>query len=483
MSSVVYEKYFLRYPLCTVKNKIFTLANDVKCKLCGVMDVILNSKFKSQVLVIESLSESAPLMGRTWLSFLYPNWRSCFINHKFSQIKDEKLILESPNICLESEKSEETLVLNEEIKERFRDVFEPRNSPIKNFRVSLKLKDDVMPKFKKASVVPFSLRETVACQFEEMMKKGVVEKVDFSDWASQIVLAKKKNGQIRVCCNYKPTLNPCLENNEYPIPNVDDILFTLNGNKFFTVIDLSGAYLQLALDEKSKSLTTINTSNGLFNFCRLPFGVKTAPAIFQEVMDKILSGLLGVVCYFDDILIGGSSLELCKERTEAVLVRLRDFNVQENFEKCEFFRPQIEYLGHVISEKGISYSGAKIKAIVEATRPKDLTALRAFLGLLNFYSKFLPNLQSILHPLHELLKKNVRFVWSEQCKTVFNECKSAIVKSPILSFFDPSKPLTLVCDASPYDVGAVLNNVVNGVERPIYDLCKFESSRKELFSV
>lgn len=461
ISSVVYVKYFKHCPLYGVTNKIFTLANDTKCDLCGVMNVLLNGKFKSQVLVIRSNSESAPLVGRTWLNYLYPNWRSYFSSEKILKV-DESEVRSCSNGILKCQS------LVDELKISFKDVFEPRSSPIRDFLVNLKLKDNVTPKFRKPSVVPYSLRETVKSQFEDMLRKGIVKRVDFSDWASQIVLAKKKDGRIRVCCNYKPTLNPCLESNEYPIPNVDDILFTLNGNKCFSVIDLSGAYLQLALDEKSRMLTTINTHIGLFSYCRVPFGVKTAPGIFQEVMDKILNGLCGVVSYFDDILIGAPSIELCKERTEAVLERLRSYNVQANLEKCEFLRPQIEYLGHVISAKGISPSDSKIKSIVNASRPRDLTSLRAFLGLLNFYSKFLPNLQSRLYPLHELLRKNVPFIWSKECEMVFNECKTAIVESPVLAFFDPSKPLTLVCDASPYGVGAILNVVVNGIERPVY---------------
>lgn len=165
-----------------------------------------------------------------------------------------------------------------EIKCTFISVFEPHDSPIKNFVINLKFKPNVCPKFRKASVIPYSLREKVSVQLEELRKRKIVRKVDFSDWGSQIVLAPKKNGEIRVCCNYKPTLNPCLEKNDYPIPNVDDLIFTLNGNKFFTLT--SGAYLQLALDEKSQKLTTSNIPFGLFSYCRLPFGVKTAPRNF-----------------------------------------------------------------------------------------------------------------------------------------------------------------------------------------------------------
>lgn len=129
---------------------------------------------------------------------------------------------------------------------------------------------------------------------------------------------------------------------------------------------------------------------------------------------------------------------------------------------------EIDYLGHHVSKKGVSPTKNKMKAIQEASRPRDLTSLRSFLGLLNYYSKFLPNLQGRLHSLHQLLRHNARFVWSEQCEKVFVECKQEILKSPMLHFFDPRKPITLVCDAGPYGIGAVLNVIENGQERPVY---------------
>lgn len=124
---------------------------------------------------------------------------------------------------------------------------------------------------------------------------------------------------------------------------MDDIIFLLSGNRFFTVIDLTGAYLQISLDTESQKLTTINTHEGLFQFMRLPFGIKVAPSLFQSVMDKILQGLAGVSCYFDDILASGRDLNKCIERTKSVLDRLAMYNVQANFEKCQFYKETIEY--------------------------------------------------------------------------------------------------------------------------------------------
>lgn len=456
ISSTVYRRYFSTCKLNSVSDKIFTLADDSKCKVCGVIKVLLNGRYESQAIIVDSGNESPPLIGRTWLAYLFPNWKSSFKGSN-NEVK-----------CVRNSFVETRKCFIDEIKTKYKSVFEPHQGPIIGFRVHLKLKSSARPVFRKPSVIPFSLLGKVKDNLNDLVSRDIVKRVNFSDWASQIVVADKKNGDIRVCCNYKRTLNPNLENHDYPIPRVDDIIFTLNGFAFFSLIDLSGAYLQLELDDESKKLTTINTHMGLFAYQRLPFGVKSAPGIFQEVIDKILNGLVGVVSYFDDILIGAETMSECRSRTLSVLERLQRHNVQANFKKCVFFESEIEYLGHRVSKKGVSPSRDKVKAITEATPPHDVTSLRSFLGLLNFYSKFLPNLQGKLRPLHDLLHANVKFHWSSECNEVFAECKQAIVESPVLSFFDPTKPMTLVCDAGPYGVGAVLNNVTNGEEKPIY---------------
>lgn len=250
-----------------------------------------------------------------------------------------------------------------ELRRDFHELFQPHSSPIRKFKVHLKLKEGARTEFRKACPVPFSLKETVNEKIQDILKRDIIKKIVYSDWASQIVLAPKKDGSVRICCNFKPTLNPNLEGNGYPIPNIDEILFTLNGNRCFSVIDLAGAYLQLELDEQSQQLTTVNTPWGLFSFKRLPFGVKTAPGILQEVMDRILNGLPGVVSYFDDILIGATSKSECVSRTRMVLSRLVEYNVQANFDKCVFFKTETDYLGHHVSDKGVSPTASKIKAI------------------------------------------------------------------------------------------------------------------------
>lgn len=139
-----------------------------------------------------------------------------------------------------------------------------------------------------------------------------------------------------------------------------------------------------------------------------------------------------------------------------------------NYDKCKFFKQSLDYLGHVISNKGVAPSQKKMAALVNAPPPTDLTTLKSFIGLLNFYAKFIPNLQSLLTPLHNLTQKETKFIWSKECQEVFEKSKKLVAASPVLAHFDPSKPIVIVCDASPYGVGAVLNIVLNGVEKPVY---------------
>lgn len=471
LSSIDYLKHFNNLKLEKCDDKTFTAANGTSCKTMGRIKVILNDQIETQALILKTEKPFVPLVGRTWLDLLKPNWRVFFNSPVESQ--NNKILQLNQNM----------LILVNAIKKDFRDVFEPSPHPIKKFKVSFNLKQDARPRYLKAVPVAFSLREKVTKMLNEMEQNGIIEKINNSKWASQVVLVPKKNGEIRICCNYKNTLNPALEDVVYPLPVIDEILSCLAHYSWFVKLDLTGAYLQLAVDEESQHLTAINTLNGLYKFLRLPFGIKTAPSHFQSVIDQILQGLEGVVAYFDDILIAGKTPKECAERLRLVLTRLREFNVQVNYDKCNFFERKLEYLGHVISEDGVAPCVSKVEALLHAPPPKDVATLRSFIGLLTYYSKFIPNLQSLITPLHDLTRKDVTFYWNKDCETIFKKCKDLIKNSPILAHYDPKLPLTIVCDASPYGVGAILNVIDNnGVERPVFMVSSTLSQAEKNYS-
>ena len=246
---------------------------------------------------------------------------------------------------------------------------------------------------------------------------------------------------------------------------VDDIFARLAGGKVFTKLDLSQAYLQLTVDEDSKALLVINTPKGLFQYNRLPYRVSVAPAIFQSVMDRVLQGL-PVACYLDDILIAALTEQEHNLILEKVMNRLQESGIHLREEKCEFAQEGVEYLGHMIDATGIYPKVDKVRAIHEAPIPQDVTQLRAFVGLLNYYRKFIPQVATHVAPLYKLLEKDNKWAWTEECDTAFKTCKDLLTSEALLAHYDTLKPIKLACDASSYGLGAVLSHVSEDGNNP-----------------
>lgn len=289
-----------------------------------------------------------------------------------------------------------------------------------------------------------------------------------SEWGSSIVAVEKKDGSVRICRNYKNTLNPVLKPVAPPPINVEDILANLCGGVAFSKLDLAHAYNQMEVEEDSKQFLTLSTHKGLFQQNRLVFGITTAPAIWQAAIEQVLQGLPGVQVYLDDILVTGRTKEEHLKNLDQVLTRLRERGLKLKKEKCDFVRDSLEFLGHVIDAKGVHKSGAKVDKIKAMPEPTDAGQLRSYLGMLNYYRKYLPNLATILSPLTALLQKGRKFEWSAGAAKAFQRSKEMLCESGFLVHFDPSLPVTVATDASPTGVGAVLSHVYpNGEERPI----------------
>lgn len=188
-------------------------------------------------------------------------------------------------------------------------------------------------------------------------------------------------------------------------------------------MDLADAYLQIPVEESSQELLTINTVKGLFKYKRLPFGVKTAPSIFQRVMDMLTNDLPGTAAYLDDILVTSASIEEHEARLLRVFERLSRFGFKVRQEKCSFLKKEVKYLGFILNESGRKPDPEKTKAIVEMPSPKDISELRAALGMITFYSQFIPDMKTLKAPLNNLLKKDVEFKWSQECEESFRELK------------------------------------------------------------
>ena len=248
-----------------------------------------------------------------------------------------------------------------------------------------------------------------------------------------IVPVMKRDGSIRVCGDYKLTINQVALVDTYPLPLVQDIFASLANGSSFTKLDLAHAYQQLNLDDESRPYTTINTHRGLFRYTRLPFGVAAAPAIFQRTMESLLGDLPHVCMYLDDILVTGESETAHLQNLASVLERLTSAGVRLKREKCAFMIPEVEYLGHRISAEGIYPVPEKVKAVREAPTPKDVSQLRSFLGLVNYYGKFLPNMTTLLRPLYDLLQSARRWSWGKFQDQAFRKAKELLSSAPVLT--------------------------------------------------
>ena len=351
--------------------------------------------------------------------------------------------------------------------ECYQEIFSDELGTIQTFRAQLAVQENARPKFCKPRSVPLALKEAIEEELDRLERVGVLEKVAYSEWATPLVPVPKKDGRVRLCGDYKVTLNQALDVEQYPLPKPDDLFATLAGGDKFTVLDLSQAYQQLLLDDDSRQYVTVNTHRGLYHYTRLPYGVASAPAIFQRVMDTILQGLPNVLCYIDDILVTGSNDAEHLKNLKSVFERLQQYGLRLKKAKCVFLRPRVVYLGHQIDAEGLRATEEKLEAIQKAPSPKNVQELRSFLGLLNYYGKFIPNLASLIHPLNSLLHHDCQWKWSDECEAVFKEAKEKLLSSKVLVHYDPKLPIKVAADASAYGVGAVLSHVVDGTERPI----------------
>ena len=353
--------------------------------------------------------------------------------------------------------------------EQYREVFQEGLGTMKGYQAKIEVEPGAKPHYAKARSVPYALRQKVEEELDRLVAEGILEPIEYSDWAAPIVaVVKSDKKSVRICGDFRMTANAVSRLNRYPIPKVEDLFATLKKGKTFTKLDLSQAYQQLVLDEESRKYIVISTHKGLYRYTRLPYGVFSAPGIFQKVMEQLLQGIPGVTVYIDDILITGETVEDHLNSLEEVLRRLAKAELRAKREKCKFLVPSVSYLGHLIDSEGLHPLPSKVKAIQDAPTPRNVQELKAYLGLLTYYGKFLPNLSTVLAPLYELLRKNQHWKWCASQSRAFQKSKELLTSATLLVHFDPTLPLVLACDASQYGIGAVLaHKLPDGSERPI----------------
>lgn len=233
-----------------------------------------------------------------------------------------------------------------------------------------------------------AFQSEVTAEIDRLVSEGVLAQIENSEWGTPIVPILKKNGKLRVCVDYKSTINPFLKDIKCVTPNIEDIFAALSGGTHFTKLDLRNAYNQIEVDDASQSLLAWSTHKGVFACKRMSFGAKTACAIFQSTISKVLQGIPGCVCFFDDILVTGCTIKEHLKNLESVFSKLNAAGFKVNLEKSAFFQEKVKYLGHIIDANGLHKDIEKVKAIIDAPQPSNVTEVKAFVGLVNYYARF-----------------------------------------------------------------------------------------------
>lgn len=302
-----------------------------------------------------------------------------------------------------------------------------------------------------------AIQEVLDKEIEVMLKEGIIEPSK-SGWSSPVVLIKKPDKTYRFCVDYRQ-LNAVTKRDAYPLPYVSHTLDKLRDAKFLSSIDIKSAYWQVPVAEKSRDKTAFTVPNrGLFQFRRMPFGLHNSPATWQRLIDKVLGADLEpyVFVYLDDIIIVTPTFEKHMEVLEEVMRRLQEANLSINWEKSHFCRPELKYLGYIVSREGLHVDPDKVNSILNYPAPKNVKQVRQFLGLASWYRRFVPNFSTIISPLSRLQKKGQVWEWGEEQERAFKLIKDRLISAPILTCPDFTRRFYLQTDASNSGLGAIL---------------------------
>lgn len=312
------------------------------------------------------------------------------------------------------------------LKTDYSEVFDNKLGEYKFGTVSLDIAKDAKPIFCKHRPVPFAWKATIEKLIKDLVKFDVLEPVNNAVWSTPLVPIVQPDGTLRICGDYKTTVNRFLVDFKYPSPRKEEIFASLEGSTIFSKLDLSNAYNQLTLDENSQKLCTWSTHIGTFKMKRMPYGVKPAAAIFQKKIENLLKDIPNVTNYIDEIIVGGETVKEHVEILGRVLQKLKSAGLKLNLRKCTFFKEKVSYLGFDIDKEGLKTNSSRIEAVLDAPIPNDISEVRAFVGMVNHYSKFIPDFANKMYPIYELLRKDAKFKWSKQCQEAYEIMRGGI---------------------------------------------------------
>lgn len=339
------------------------------------------------------------------------------------------------------------------------DELPPGEPPDRGIGHAIPLEPNTQPPFRPMYRLSRTELKEVEASLKDLLAKDLIQP-STSPYGAPILFVTKKDGSLRMCIDYR-ALNKITIKNRFPLPRIDDLFDKLQGAKVFTSLDLASGYHQIRIPSADIPKTAFRTPIGHFEFKVLCFGLTNAPATFQAVMNKVLAPFLDKFClvYMDDILVYSCSIEVHADHLRAVLQKLREEKLYAKRSKCQFMQTELEFLGHVVSADGIKVSPKKTAAVQAWPVPKDVSQVRSFLGLGNYFRKFIQGYSNLVRPMIELTKKDAVFNWTAECQSAFQGLKDALTAAPVLKlpdFSDAAPPFEVWCDASGRGIGAVL---------------------------
>ena len=304
-------------------------------------------------------------------------------------------------------------------------------------------------------------------QVAQLVQRGMVEPTDGS-WSSPVVLVRKKDQSWRLCVDYR-RLNAVTRKDAYPLLRIDDSLDALMESIYFSTLDLVSGYWQVPLDEEAQQRSAFVTRGGLWRWKVLPFGLTSAPATFERLMERVLKGLQWrtLLLYLDDIIVFSKDFDSHLTRLEEVFQRFRAARLKLKPGRCQLFQREVNYLGHVVSQEGVATDPEKVEAVRNWPQPKCIQEVRSFLGFVGYYRRFCPDFATTARPLNVLTSKDTPFRWEQEEEDAFRQLKTQMMEAPVLTYPDPSRPYILDTDASNEAAGGVLSQEVDGVERVV----------------
>eukprot|EP00253_Pinus_taeda_P015634 PITA_15634 len=403
------------------------------------------------------------LIGMDWLekhwSLVDCKTKVIYFKDSLGNKKEMQGIKRPVQVGYADSKDKAAILNNIPVIKEFTDVFPeeiPGLPPKRNIDFTIELVPGAAP----VSRAPYRMSvpelTELKMQLQELLDKNYI-RPSVSPWGAPVVFVKKKDGTFRMCIDYRQ-LNKLTIKNKYPLPRIDELFDQVKGATVFSKIDLRSGYHQVRIKDEDIAKTAFRTRYGHYEFVVLPFGLTNAPATFMCLMNSIFHQYLDrfVLIFIDDILVYSRTMEEHQEHLRKVLQTLRAHQLYAKFSKCDFFKNEIQYLGHVITKEGIAVDPEKIKAIMDWPVPKDVADIRSFMGLAGYYIRFVEGFSTVAFPITSLQKKGKTFHWTPRCQQSFEQLKHLLTTAPILRIADPDKDYVVCTDASKEGVGGVL---------------------------